>query len=151
MSDDKPKTASELLAERQARRAKKSECEAELWAAQKIKDLDALEAVEDTHGSSNIAILDVPYTQGLPACCAVKTPDEIQMKRYRSTGKPKKYDEHVMARMAEANEELAAVTLVYPDKAVFAEMCKARPGIKAQLGQLASALATGKAEAEGKG
>jgi hypothetical protein len=148
---EKPKTASELLAEREAKRAEARDVVKEKWSVQKLLDLDAIEPLEAEHGPTNIAILDVEFTDGLPACCACRTPEDSEMKRYRHSVKPKKQDEHITANMSSAAEELAHVTLVYPTREVFAEMCKARPGIKAQLGALAVRLGTGKAEAEGKG
>ncbi len=148
---EKPKTAAEKLAEREAKRAEVRDEVKERWSAQKLADLDAIEPLEAQHGTTNIAILDVDFTDGLPACCACRTPEDAEMKRYRHSVKPKKADEHITANMASAAEELAHVTLVYPTREVFAEMCKARPGIKAQLGGLAAKLGTGKADAEGKG
>lgn len=146
----KPETMADKLAAREAKREAKRAATHEKWSAQKLLDLDAIEPLEETHGSTNIAILDVPYTDGLPACCACRTPEEPEMKRYRASVKPKKDGEPLTNNMTSAAEELAHVVLAYPSREVFAEMCAARPGIKAQLGGLAVKLAVGQAAAEGK-
>jgi hypothetical protein len=145
-----PETMAEKLAAREAERAARRAEIHEKWSAQKLLDLDKIEAIESAHGDTNIAILDVLYTEGLPACCACRTPEEPEMKRYRSSVKPKKDGEPLTNNMTSAAEELAHVVLVYPEREVFAEMCAARPGIKAQLGGLAVKLAVGRAETEGK-
>jgi hypothetical protein len=150
-TEAKEPVAEDLLAKREELREQRRLETRRLWSLQKVKDLDAIETVEASLGNTNVAILDVEYTAGLPACCACRTPSDPEMKRYRHSAKPKRQDEPLTAHAAAAAEELAAVVLVYPAPDVFAEMCAARPGIKAQLGSLSLKLATGRAETEGKG
>lgn len=152
-TDEAPKELSpeDKLEQRNAQREERKQATRDAWSLQKVKDLDIIEEIESRLGDTNVSILDVEYTAGLPACCACRTPTEVEMKRYRHSAKPKRQDEPLTTHAATAAEELAAVVLVFPEPAVFAEMCAARPGIKAQLGTLALRLATGRAEAEGKG
>jgi hypothetical protein len=146
VSDRDEPTALEAVESRRA--ARKAEL-AEKRDAQRILDLEAIDALEIEHGDSNVAVLDVPYTPGLPTCVAARCPKPEEIKRYRSRLKAKK-GEQVDA--VEAAEELASICRVYPsDSEVYARMLSARPGIHVQLGVAAVGLAAGSEEARGKG
>ncbi len=135
---------SDVEARRAARKAQLKADE----EAQRLTDLEAVDALECEHGDSNIATLRVPFTPGLPVLLAVRCPNPVEVKRYRSEVKAKK--DGTPGDNLKAAQDLCAVCLVYPSKEVFAESLKARPGIDAQLGLLAAGLGAGAANAEGK-
>jgi hypothetical protein len=133
----------------EARRAARKEALQQAHDAQRVKDLEAIDALEIEHGDSNIATLEVPYTPDLPTMIAVRCPKPVEVKRYRDRVKPKK-DGSPGDSLGGALE-LAAVCRVYPDADTYAALLEARPGVDAQLGLLAIQLSAGKAEAAGKG
>jgi hypothetical protein len=117
--------------------------------AQRAIDLDTINELEITHGDSNVGVLNLPYSAGLPTIAAVRVPKPAEIKRYRVRITPK--HEKDRPDTAAAAEELAAVCVIYPDAEAYAALCAARPALAVQLGSKAVDLATGKAEAEGKG
>lgn len=130
-----------------AREARKADLRKQ-WEAQRVIDLQAVDALEVEFGDSNIATLDVPYTPGLPTLAAVCCPSPAQVKRYQYRVKPKGKDGSSEA--IEGAEELATACLKYPDKETYAKLLEARPAIHVQLGAAAVGLAVGSAEAKGK-
>jgi hypothetical protein len=118
---------------------------AEQAAAQKAIDLEAIDALEVEHGDSNIAVVEVPYTPGLPVLAAAKVPPEAYLKRYRARLKED------VKNAPEAAEEVADACCVYPDPEVRKALFAARGGLRVQLGGAAIKLATGREESEGKG
>lgn len=120
---------------------------------QRLADLDGIAALRDEFGVTNIVVLDVPYTPGLPTCIAARTPDDPEIKRYRhrlAAGRKPGAEPDPLAGVR-ASEELADVCRVFPaDVEVYARMKAARPGIHVQLGSAAVKLATASAENEGK-
>jgi hypothetical protein len=140
------RSALEIAEERRA--ARKAEAR-KAFEAQRVLDLDAIDALEIEHGDSSVGVINVPYADGLPTCAAVRCPKPAEMKRYRARIKPK--HEKDQPDTVAAAEEIAATCLIYPDKDVFASLCLARPGLGAQLGAKAVGLALGSDDAEGKG
>lgn len=136
----------EIAEERRA--ARKAEAR-RAYEEQRAKDLDAITELEIEHGDSNVGVINVPFSDGLPTCAAVRCPKPAELKRFRSRVTPKHEKDHPDA--AVAAEELAATCRVFPDETAFARLCAARPGLAAQLGAKAVDLATGKSESEGKG
>ncbi len=139
-------------AKREARKAKASAAH----DAQLATDLDAIDALEELHGDSNVAVvrLDVRgYVPGLPAAVAARCPKPGELKRFRDQTKPQKdgRNRDVQPDHIAAVELVAESCLVYPDAEVFAKLCAARPGLAAQLGKEAVGLAVGREESEGKG
>lgn len=131
----------DIEARREARKAQLESAKNEQIAI----DLEAIDALEVEHGDSNIAIVEVPFTSGLPVMCAVRTPKPVELKRYRDRLRKNK------DQQLEAAQELAAVTWVYPsDKDVQKQVLEARPGIDGQLGVTALQLALGKTEDDAK-
>jgi len=131
---------------------KRAARKADLQAAadvQRAIDVEALDGCEICHGDTSVCHVDVSYTPGLPTMAVARVPKPAELKRYRARIKHRDGQVDVVAAN-EAAEELAASCLVYPDKEIFAAMCEARPGLKAQLGSRASQLAAGKAAEEEK-
>lgn len=128
----------------QARIAARVAAHAAAREEQELTDLLALDEAQEHHGVDGVAALSIPFTAGLPAMCAVRTPTAHEIKRYRARAKEKNPD------MPKASEEIASSCLVYPDRETFAQMCANAPAIHAQLGVEAIKLATGKSESEGK-
>ena len=133
----------------EARRAARKAARAAEARAQLAADLEALDALEEAHGDSNLKRLDVPFTPGLPTLCVVRTPRPVEIKRYRDQVKPRGPGD--VPDLTKAAEAVCAVALVYPAADVFVKMCEARPGLAAQLGSVALSLALGAEAAEGKG
>lgn len=118
--------------------------------AQRAVDLEAIDPLEVEHGDTNVAIVEVPFTPGLPTMAAARTPTDPEMKRYQHRVKIKKVDGE-MPDFNAAYVELATSTLIYPDADTFAKMAAARPAIKFQLGLAAVKLAQAVEQAQGKG
>ncbi len=146
MSDEKHESPLERAERKRAeRKAKLKEQE----DAQRARDLEVVDALEEEHGDSKIAVLNVPYTPGLPTLVAARLPTDPEIKRYRYRCKDKGPKEPGDA--IGAAEELSAKTRVYPDDETYAKICAERHGVPLQLGIISANLAIGKAEAEGKG
>lgn len=138
------------LEEIEARRAARKSQSAKDAEVEKCVDLEAIDALETEHGDSNIKVIHVPYSAGLPTCVAVRTPKPIEAKRYRDRVKPRP-DSKAAPDYVAAAEELADICLVYPNAERFKALCEARPGLATQVGLKALELSTGVDEAEGKG
>jgi hypothetical protein len=120
---------------------------AEAKAEQLPADLAAFVAARDEHGVSNVARLFVPVTPGLPTFALARAPNVNVVKRYRDNVRPAP---DKTPDTLGAAEQVCGATLVYPEPDVFAKMCAARPGLKAQLGLAALALASASETASGK-
>ena len=133
----------------QAIEARRAARKAELAKQRQVQlaiDLEAIDAIEVELGDSAVAILDVPYSPGLPAVLAVRCPRSSELKRYQHRLKGKDPD------TAAAAEEIGAVCIVYPPAGELrTALLDARPGLTVQAGTSALGLATGKARDEGKG
>lgn len=152
MSDEKLTPKQEI----EKRRADRRAAEAAAAEAQEVADLTAIDALEERYGDSNVAVLSIPYFAGLPVKCACRAPQPAELKRYRDQVRPRREQKGGRERIAEVDyvppaELLAVATLVYPSEAIFEQMCTARPGLAAQLGLQAIALASAREEDEGKG
>jgi hypothetical protein len=146
---EETKPALTPLEQSEARReARKAEVRKAL-ETQLVIDLDAINELEIEHGDSNVAVIRLPYTEGLPAAVACRCPKPAEVKRFRARLKPKHEKDH--PDQFAAAEELAAACRIYPDKETYDKLCVARAGIAGQLSGEAMKLATGKEEAEGKG
>jgi hypothetical protein len=111
---------------------------------QYARDLEAVDALEVEHGDSNVAVLEIPFTPGLPVLAAVRTPTDAETKRYRSRLREKNADAAVAA------EEVGLSCVVYPKGEALESVLSARPGLRVQLGTEALGLATAKAKADEK-
>lgn len=133
----------------QAIEARRAARKAELAKQRQVQlaiDLEAIDAIEVELGDSAVAILDVPYSPGLPAVLAVRCPRSSELKRYQHRLRGKDPD------TAAAAEEIGAVCIVYPPAGELrTALLESRPGLTVQAGTSALGLATGKARDEGKG
>lgn len=143
MSEDK-------LAEIEARRAARKVALDAQYREQRVKDLEALEQLECTHGEGNVAYVDLnSWSPGLPTLVAARASKPIEIKRYRARIKIK---DGQIEGSAEAAEELAAICRTYPiEKDDYAAVLEARPGIGAALGGELVRRATAQANEAGKG
>lgn len=148
MSETK-KSASELLEERQAARAEKRKAREELRATQRLIDLDAVEAFEDTNPDVAAQIINVDAGLDLPTLVLVRCPEKKYHARYLARLKPKKNGQEPDGFAA--HEELAAVSVVYPDVETYKKICEALGGLHLQVGVAAAKLAEGSKQEEGKG
>jgi len=147
MADETPEL-SKLEAIEAKREARKAEL-AKKYNEQRAIDLEAIDELEIEHGDSNIRVVDVPFTPGLPTCFAGKCPSPDLVKRYRTRVSPKKDGSTDASPMAAA-QEVGAACRVYPDAETWAKLLAARPGIDVQLGLEVLRLAAGRAQEEGK-
>jgi len=114
---------------------------------QEAIDLEALYNAREEHGVEAVAACSIPFVPGLPLMAIVRRPKPIEHKRFtdmiakKDAGSP----EYIKAA-----ESLAAICLVYPEPAVYAQMCEACPGLKVPLGVVAGNLAAGKAREDAK-
>lgn len=131
-----------------ARRAERKAEVAKATAAQEAIDLAAIDELEIEHGDSNVCVVRVPYTPGLPVLVAGKCPEPKYVKRYQARIKPNKDGKPGDA--IAATEELADVVLLYPEKEVYDQIRTLRPIVHLQLGTAAAGLATGKIEVDSK-
>lgn len=131
--------------------ARRAERKAERQAQadeQYCDDLEAIDSIDAATGDSNVAIVRVPYTVGQPVLIAARCPTPVELKRYRDMVKPRK-DGSIPDAVAAA-ELVADVARIYPEPDVYKEICKARPGVAAQLGLAALNLAVGQEAEAGK-
>ncbi len=152
--DDLPPPATELEAKERARARRKAEQRKER-DAQRLLDLEAIEELETALGDSNVSIIEIGYSPGLPTLVACRTPSDPELKRFRhqiAMGASKNEDGRATDPLAgvKATEMLADVTRVYPNDATYAEVRKAKPGVHLKLGNAAVALSLGRKEQEGK-
>lgn len=140
----------ERLAALQAKRAERLALLAEREAEQRCVDLEAIMAIEDEHGPTNMAAVKVPWTRdGLVCMVAVRTASANEVKRFQGMIKPRR--DGSPGDAGAAHELTGRACLVYPSKEAFAELCAARPGLAFQAGYQALKLAEGRAEEDTKG
>jgi hypothetical protein len=154
------KTASERLAEAEARRAAKLAVQEEARAEQRILDLEAVdEAITKLGDGIPTKVIDVVWSPGLPTLVLVRCPKKPELARYRASIK-KRNGEIDSKSAVEATEDLAFVTVLYPnprdvstpeDPSLWKRLTEERPGVAAGAGQAAISLSVASAEEEGKG
>jgi hypothetical protein len=137
------------LADVQKKRADRKAALAAQELAQRAIDLEAIDALEVERGDSNVDVVDVAYTPGLPTCFAVRVPTVPEMNRYKSRLKGIANSKDVDA--IAAAEELGESCFVYPVEAVREQMKSARPGALSACGTAALKLGQGRLSSEGKG
>lgn len=116
---------------------------------QKAADLEAIMALEDELGASNVATVEVGFTPGLPVLLAVRCPVPVEVRRYQDRLKPKR--EGAKIDPTEPTIEIGHVCLVYPEAGELRDRSlAARPGAIVQLGTEALKMALGTAASEGK-
>jgi len=134
------------IAEIQARREqRKAELEAQRLA-QRAKDLEAVDALEEQHGMGRVVVSDLEfYTPGLPTLVAMLVPNRNQFKRYQDMCAEKK-----PTAAALAAELIGDSCLCYPDKDTHQRVRDAHPGIHVVAATAAIQASAGHREAEGK-
>lgn len=148
MSDEKL-TPEERIAAAEARIAARRAAAEGPRLEQAAIDAEAKADAVDEHGEADLAVVEIPFTSGLPMLAIFRTPTTAETKRYRDRVKPKA--EGKVPDFAAAAEEIALVTRVYPDAETLKRMCAARPALLVECGTLALGLARGRDAAEGKG
>jgi hypothetical protein len=137
----------DIEAKRAARKAA-SEAAADEQAA---TDLEAIDALEQEHGYSNVSVLKVAFVgESLPTRVAVRAPSQGEVKRFRTMVAARKVrGQDVPGDHVAASEMLGASCLVYPTRDVLEKLCEKRAGLLAQLGGVALQLAIAQDESEG--
>jgi hypothetical protein len=137
------------LADIEKRRADRKAALVGQELAQRALDLEAVDALEVQYGDSNVDVIDVAYTPGLPTCFAVRVPTDPEMRRYKSRLKGIANSKDVDA--IAAAEELGESCLIYPAQDIREQMKSARPGALSACGTAALKLCQGRLSTEGKG
>ncbi len=151
---NQPVSAVEKLAAREAaREAKRAEFE-EQRAAQRLLDLDALDALILEHGEVDVDLvtLDVALPAGQPTMIVAKCPGEYEVKQYRHVAQPRKdgRNREIPGDPGAAADLIAETCVLYPTGDALAKLYAARPGVKHQIGVMAVNLTVGRKEAVGK-
>jgi hypothetical protein len=147
--------AQDRIAAIEAKRAARKAAASTARDEQRAADLERLDELECEHGDSNVSCLDFDFQPGLPTMVIVVAPKRMFIRRYQDRIKPKKDGRQGDAQ--EAAEELAAVSIAYPDvrteegREVFERMLEHRAGLKVQCGGEALKLAVGREQDSGKG
>ena len=136
------------IEEIEARRAERAKALAEARAEQLGKDLEALDRLEEEHGTGRVVRVEVAaFTPGLPTCAIVCVPSEEAFKRLRDQLRRAKDG---VARGA-AQDLLGEVCRVYPDAQTYAAMRAKSPGLHDAVSVAAMRLADAEAAEQGKG
>ena len=139
-------TLDEIEARREARRQTYEAAR----SAQRAKDIEALDALEEAHGYGAVRVVEpARWVPGLPTLAVVRAPDPAQFKRWRDRLRGEAAKEG-RGDLAKPTEELADVCIVYPDQETYARLREASPGLHLGAGNAAAALATGKEIEAGK-
>ena len=122
---------------------------------QRAIDLAAIDEIEAELGDSAVALLELPFVEGMPCLLAVRCPSKMEVKRYRETNKIKKGE--VDAKLAvDSAEQLGRVCLVYPKKEAdgscpaYDAILEVRPSVASQLGLEALKIGQGRAVEDAK-
>jgi hypothetical protein len=120
--------------------------------AQRLIDLEALEAAEIEHGDESVAVLEVPYTPGSVTLIIAKRPTDFVLKKFRHIvkAKPGRNGKQEPGDPIEGAEAIAEHCVIYPAGDVLEKLYADRPGVRAQIGAAALNLVVGSKEAEGK-
>lgn len=133
----------ELKKRREARVAK----EKEATAQRDLDDLEALDALEETHGIANIRRIDLPTAAPLPGFAVIRAPDPAEYKAWQAVvmkGAAKSSEKAVAA------EDLATDVLLYPDIDTYKKLVEKHAGVPTLLASEAVKFAGGAAHDSGK-
>jgi hypothetical protein len=138
-------TVKEIEERRAARKAAAEKAREEQYA----KDLEALDELEQEHGDGKVVQLDLPaFTVGLPTMVVVRTPTDVEHRRYRDMVRRSKGKGDEIGK---ATDLLADVCRVYPDDDTYEAVRKAHPGVHDSIAVQAIKLAEARTAEEGKG
>jgi hypothetical protein len=133
---------------RAARKAAREEAK----AAQRVRDLEAIDALEQEHGDDSIKTLAAPrFVEGLPSLVAVRPPTASEYKRFQDQILRAKEN---LSERSKAVNLLAESCWAYPskdEKDLRGRIAEAFPGILSSLGIAATKLAEMEIQEEGKG
>lgn len=153
MSDEK-KTAVEKLAARRAADEAKHAAREEQYAAQRLDDLDALDALILEHGEIDVDLcaLDVALPAGMPTLIIAKCAGDYELKQFRHMARDRKDGRNrtIEGDAIAAAEAVADACVLYPKGDTLAKLYAARPSVKQQIGAAAVNLTGGRKDAEGK-
>lgn len=132
------------------RRAARKAAHEQAKAEQELKDLEAIDALEEESGEPLHTMTANRYQQGCPVKIAYRAPTGVEYKRYCDmVGAAMKKNDH-QARQ-KAQELLAQACLVYPVDESRKSMLEAFPGLLISLAIEAAKVAELRSEEEGKG
>jgi len=140
-----PLSAKERLEARKAEIADLEDADAEARAEQELADLEEIEKLRAELGRSNVALVEVPFTPGLPVLVAARCATPAEVKKFQDRLREEKPDH------AAAAKEVGALCRKYPDAEAWAKLIAARPIVAVQVGTAALNLASGKLREAGKG
>ncbi len=144
------KTPAQIVAELEAERVKRAKAVDERADAQRVTDLTAVMALEDTHGASGVKVIRLPYAAGLPTLIVVRRAQPVELKRYRDQQTLTKKNQVDLSAINRAAEMVADLAVVYPDKDTYALVRETFGGVHSQAGLEAIKLAEGKADEDEK-
>lgn len=134
----------------EARREERKAAIEHARAEQYVKDLEAVDRLEEEHGPDRLRVLKLPsFVAGLPTVVVVRTPTSAEMKRHRQMTRKNMTvgQHHNFEGIGAALDQLGASCVIYPDEVTFARMKEQWPGLHDDVGVAANRLG----EAVGKG
>jgi hypothetical protein len=139
------------LAEVEKRRAERRAKKDQERAAQEVKDLEAIDALEEKGDELLHTMTANRYVPGQPVKIAFRAPSAVHYKRYKDLVN-KAAQQSNAAERVKAQEQLAECCLVYPEEGdARASMKEAFPGLLISLAIEAAKVAELRSEEEGKG
>lgn len=134
------------IEELEAKRGQKREENAQLFIAQKLKDLDAICALEDSGDLLNTVSIQVDsWRRGTETMVAFRLPSKIESKRFISVSS--KGEE----RLRQAAEDLCMAIVVYPNREKLSVMLDTYVNLHATIAKAANDLAAGVDDSQKKG
>lgn len=141
------------LAEIEARRAARKAGLAAQRADQRLRDMEAVDALEVELGDGAVVLLEIDdegrrFVPGLTTLVAMRLPTKPEMKRYQDMikGRGEKTGDPL-----EAARVLADVIRRYPETELYAKVCETFTGVHMNAAVAAIKASQGKTAEEGKG
>lgn len=143
--------ASSKLEEIEKRRAERKSALAVKKEEQKVKDLEALDALEIEHGDGSVCALQVEgYREGIPTMVVLKAPSQVEYKRFTDMIARASVKNSTSARV-DAQHLIGKTCWLYPEKEEQTKMLEAFPGLLLAIALKATQLAEATQVEEGKG
>lgn len=119
-------TKKKRLQELEERKAKRDAAYKEKVEDRDLVDAEAVDALEEKHGSTGIRVVRVPQIAApMPGLVIIRPPGKDHRAWQSAIARPN-------AKMSDkdaAHEDLAREIVIYPDREVYLEMVKAYPGL----------------------
>jgi hypothetical protein len=146
-------TVEKQLAEIEKKRADRKAGLQKQQDAQLVKDLCALNDLEEQYGDGKVARVDLAtYTPGLPTMVIVRAATRLEHKRFQDMCAKSDKKEHVAkADAIKAVNLVADSCIVYPDREIYEQIREVCGGVHGVAGNAALALFSGQVAEEGKG